>query len=72
MSKSDLDALEKEISIDIADLRRDIRRLKKDLFKSPAKRIPTPKNCISKKSPNELTVITILNVFYDTTIDKLN
>lgn len=56
VSKSDLDALEKEISIDIADLRRDIRRLKKDLFKSPAKRLPTPKHGFAKKSPNELTV----------------
>ncbi len=31
MGKADIDALEKEVSIDIADLRRDIRNLRKDL-----------------------------------------
>ena len=35
VGKADIDALEKEISIDVADLRRDIRNLRRDLKYGP-------------------------------------
>ena len=36
MTRNDLEALEKEISIDIAELRRDLRSFRKDLFNEEA------------------------------------
>ena len=43
MGRSDIEALEKEISIDIADLRRDIRNLRKDI-KLPTAKFVTPRD----------------------------
>ncbi len=42
VGKADIDALEKEISIDVADLRRDIRNLRRDLKYGPKIKMRIP------------------------------
>ena len=50
--RTDIEALEKEISIDIADLRRDVRNLRRDL-KLPTKRFVTPRDGYATRKISE-------------------
>lgn len=52
VGRADFEALEKEISIDIADLRRDIRNLRRDL-KLPVKRSVTHRDGYAYRKMNE-------------------
>ena len=50
VNRNDLEALEKEISIDIAELRRDLRSFRKDLFNGKGKAASEASDIINEEN----------------------